>query len=296
MNQHPIPTKIDAPPRDISNGFQVEMPTLKSLFIEMCFGETVLGSGTAFLVANNRESHCALVTNRHNVTGRHQETGTCISDTSGVPDNIVIYFHKNKDVIGEWLPVRLPLYRDDGSPYWFEHSKLGAEADVVALNLNWGSDVRKVPYYFETELDRFDIAIGPAEPVSVIGFPFGRSSVERFPIWSTGFLAQELSLVTPENPTFWIDCRTRQGQSGSPVLAYRAGNYRKLQGDKLVSVMSPTPIWEFLGIYSGRLNRESDLGRVWHSTVVADVLAVASVDALRREQVRKAKTENEGSA
>jgi len=296
MNQFLLPTKSNASAIEAPNGFQVEIPTLKSLFIEMCFGEVVLSTGTAFLVADNRESHCALVTNRHNVTGRHQETGKCLSDTCGVPDSIVIYFHKNKDVIGEWLPVRLPLYRDDGSPYWFEHSRLGPEADVVALNLSWGSDVRKVPYYLETELDRFGILIGPAEPVSVIGFPFGLSSVARFPIWATGFLAQELSLVTQENLTFLIDCRTRQGQSGSPVLAYRVGNYRKLDGDKFISVVSPTPIWEFLGIYSGRLNPESDLGRVWHSSVVADVFAVATADALRREQARKAKDESAGSA
>lgn len=271
----------------VVNGFAVEIPTLKSLFIEMCFGETVLSTGTAFLVANNRESHCALVTNRHNVTGRHQETGECLSKTGGVPNNIVICFHKNNDFIGEWLPLRLPLYRSDESPYWFEHSILGEKIDVVALNLTWGSDVRKFPYYFETELDRFGIVIGPAEPVSVIGFPFGYSSTSRFPIWTTGFLAQELSLITPENPSFLIDCRTRHGQSGSPVLAYRVGNYRKKNGDKISSVLSPTPVWEFLGIYSGRLNSESDIGRVWHACAVADVLAVAAADALRREQKDK---------
>lgn len=250
----------------------------------MRFGETVLSTGTAFLVANNRESHCALVTNRHNVTGRHQETGKCLSNSCGVPDNIVVYFHKNNEFVGEWLPVRLPLYRSDSSPYWFKHSKLGDKADVVALNLNWGDDVRKFPYYLETDLDRFNIAIGPAEPVSVIGFPFGCSSTERFPIWATGFLAQELSLVTPENPTFLVDCRTRQGQSGSPVLAYRVGNYRKVDRDKVSSVLSPTPVWEFLGIYSGRLNQESDLGRVWHSSVVADVLSVAATHVINGSQ------------
>lgn len=60
----------------------------------MYFGETLLSSGTAILAANNKESHCALITNRHNVTGRNQETGKCISPNAAVPDNIVIYFHK----------------------------------------------------------------------------------------------------------------------------------------------------------------------------------------------------------
>ncbi|WP_449493627.1 hypothetical protein [Caballeronia sp. M23-90] len=121
--------------------------------------------------------------------------------------------------------------------------------------------------------------VGPAEPVSVIGFPFGQSSVERFPIWATGFLAQELSLVTPENPTFFIDCRTRQGQSGSPVIAFRAGSYRQRQADKMASIITPKPVWEFLGIYSGRINNESDIGRVWHVSAIANAYAVAAAHA-----------------
>ena len=110
---------------------RIELPTLKSLYIEMFFEDTLLSSGTAFLVAQDRESHCCLITNRHNVTGRHQETGNCISPHAAVPDSITIYFHKN-NAMGEWIKVKLPLYRDDGTPYWFEHSKLGSKVDAVA--------------------------------------------------------------------------------------------------------------------------------------------------------------------
>lgn len=269
--------------------FDVQIPTLKSLLIEICFGDTVLGTGTAFLAANNGESHCALITNRHNVTGRHQDTGDCLNSNAAIPDNIRIYFHKNAERPGEWKKIQLPLYRADHSPYWYEHSTLGAKADVVALNVKWGDDVTKYPYYLETELDRFGIEVGPAEPVSVIGFPFGYTTLEHFPVWATGFLAQELSLITPDNPTFLIDCRARQGQSGSPVIAYRVGNYRKRSGSRLSSVLAPQPVWEFLGIYSARLNQESDLGRVWHVSAIADVLATAAADARRRELLQQSR-------
>jgi hypothetical protein len=174
-------------------------------------------------------------------------------------------------------------------PYWIEHSELADKADLVALNLRSGDDLSRYPYYLETELDRFNIEIGPAENVSVVGFPFGRS-VQRFPIWATGFLAQDLSLVTPESPTFLIDCRTRQGQSGSPVLAYRAGNYRKRTEGKVIVTMSPTPVWELLGIYSARINRESDLGVVWHVSVIEDILAGSAAEAERRFGVWKSDT------
>jgi hypothetical protein len=260
----------------------VQIPTLKSLYVELRFGNTVLGSATAFLAANDWESHCALITNRHVVTGRHQETGVCLHSKGGIPDNIVIRFHKHGRQLGEWKQITLPLYRTDGTPYWIEHPRLGAAADVVALNLTWGSDVRKVPYYMKTDLDRQKIVVGPAETVSVIGFPFGLSSAGKYPIWATGFLAQELTLATPDNPVFLIDCRARTGQSGSAVIAFRPAGYRKQGEGVLSTTLSATVAWEFLGVYSGRVNEESDLGKVWHVSAVEEVLAAAAADMAGR--------------
>lgn len=258
--------------------FSVETPTLKSLYVEMRFGDTLLSSGTAFLVANDKDTHCTLITNRHNVTGRHQETDVCLSPTGGIPDNIVIYLHTNDKRIGLWKAITLPLFRKDGTPYWIEHPTLGPTADLVALNLKWGDDVSKFPYYLKNRLDRVEMVLSPADVISVIGFPFGLSSVRRFPLWSTGFLAQELTLVTAENPVFFIDCRTRQGQSGSAVIAHRTQTYRQIQDGKVVMRLSPTTVWEFLGIYSGRVNPESDLGKVWHVSAIQDVLDAATQD------------------
>jgi hypothetical protein len=268
---------------DIVARYNIEIPTAKSLYIETRCGETVLGNATGFLAANDQQSHCALITNRHVVTGRHQDTGECLHSQGGIPDNVVIYFHKNAASIGDWKPIALPLFRPDGSPYWIEHPRLGGAADVVALNLNWANDVWKFPYYMKTPLDRPDLVLGPADTVSVIGFPFGLSSVARFPVWATGFLAQELSLMTADNPVFLIDCRTRQGQSGSAVIAYRAGTYRTRNKEgRVQSTLSRTPTWEFLGIYSNRVNKESDLGKVWHVRAVEEVLTAAAADMQAR--------------
>ena len=143
--------------------------------------------------------------------------------------------------------------------------------------------MRKLPYYMKTTLDRPDLVLGPADAVSVIGFPFGLSSVARFPVWATGFLAQELTLVTPDNPVFLIDCRTRPGQSGSAVIAYRAGTFRtRNKSGQVQSTLSPTPTWEFLGIYASRVNKDSDLGKVWHVSAVEEVLVAAAEDNARR--------------
>jgi len=276
----------------------IEIPTAKSLYIEMYFGETLLSSGTAILVANDRESHCALITNRHNVTGRNQGTGKCLSNKAAIPDAIVIHFHKNlgsfEHTGEEWKEIRLPLYRKDGTPYWIEHPRLRDKADIVALNLTWGDDVSRYPYYLETDLDHINLVISPAENISVIGFPFGLSSHGKLPIWATGFLAQEINLIAPDNPVFLIDCRTRQGQSGSAVIAFRSSGYRHMRDGKVVLTTSPNKVWEFLGVYSGRVNSESDLGKVWHVSAIKELLAEATAENERRtEAARKAGTESQ---
>ncbi len=261
----------------------IEVPTLKSLFIEMRFGDTLLSSGTATLVAENRDSHCALVTARHNVTGRHHDNGECLHKHAAVPDRVTIYCHSGNDPGSTWVPIELPLYRDDGTPFWIEHPGLGPDADIVALNLNWANDVTRYPYYFATDLDRLDLAIGPAETVSVIGFPFGIQHSGRFPVWATGFMAQEMVFVTDDKPRFLIHCRTRPGQSGSPVIAFRPDGYRHEQGGKVVTRTSADKAWEFLGVYSGRVRDESDLGTVWRAGAVRELLAAARRDYQERE-------------
>lgn len=261
---------------------QIEVPTVKSLYIESYFGDQLLSSATCFLLARTRDSHCVVLTNRHVVTGRHQETDACLDKRGGVPDAVVIYFSKEGASLREWKPIRLPLYRPDGSRYWIEHPRLGASADVVALNVAWGNDVAKFPYYLDLDLDRVQMVLSPAEPVSVIGFPFGLSSQARHPIWATGFLAQDLEFVSQERPTFYIDCRSRQGQSGSPVIAFRTSGARLLKNGRVGATLTPNPTWEFLGIYSGRVNSESDLGIVWHVSVLGELVDAAETDERAR--------------
>jgi len=262
----------------------VEIPTLKSLYIEMYFGSTRLSSGTATLVALDKESDVVVVTNRHNVTGRNQQSGKCLDKNLAEPDHIVIYFLKPHTVPAEWIQIRLPLYRPDGTPFWVEHPRLKGKADIVGLNLKWGADVFLYTYYLRTQHDRANMIVGPAETVSVIGFPFGEKSSGFHPIWMTGFLAQDLCFVTPDDPVFLIDCRTRQGQSGSPVIAYRPNGYRHLVDGQLRTTLTTEPKWEFLGIYSGRVNAESDLGMVWHISAVEELVTETLGEKRRRQQ------------
>lgn len=256
----------------------VQVPTIKSLYIEMLYDEQVISSGTAILVAISNDTPCVLVTNRHNVTGRDQNTNKCLSKKAACPNYINIHFHVTLDKIGEeWKIVKLPLYKDDGEPWWIEHPTLKSKADIVALNFSWGDDVVKYPYFLDTDKDNKNMYLFPSDTVSVIGYPFGLSSTPegKLPLWASGFIAQDMSLISNDDPTFIIDCRTRQGQSGSAVIAFRPSSYNTVKDGRLSLSLTPSVSWDFLGVYSGRINSESDLGLVWHRSAIRQLVEAA---------------------
>lgn len=233
----------------------------------MYFNNTLLATGTGFTIET--PSGYVLITNRHNFTGRNPYTGEVLSSHGGVPNSVEI-FHNVKDKLGSWIPIKQKLYNDPEAmqePLWHEHPKLGEQADVVALSLQLNDSVICYPYSLD---EKNKIAISPADIVSVIGFPFGKTAGGCLAIWATGFMASEPNLQYEGMPKFLIDCRSRQGQSGSPVVAHRSGGAVALEGGS--TAFFNNPITNLLGVYSGRINSESDLGVVWKTNVVAEIL------------------------
>jgi hypothetical protein len=244
----------------------IAKPSVQSLLIQMQFDGQSIATGTAFVVNTpNKGPH--LITNRHNVTGRDPDSDQPLSKTGGVPNEIVVV-HNRKDQLGQWVPRKEALYTGKKAR-WIEHPTLGAKADFVALHLKHLDDVELYPY--DPGNPGAKILVGPADPVSVIGFPFGVTAGGAFGVWATGFLASEPAVDFNDLPIQLVDCRTRQGQSGSPVLAYRAGGAVALEGGG--SGMFGGPVERFIGVYSGRINAESDLGIVWKAAAVADLIA-----------------------
>ncbi|EJG0241771.1 serine protease, partial [Vibrio parahaemolyticus] len=90
-----------------------------------------------------------------------------------------------------------------------------------------------------------------------------------------------------DDPVFLIDCRTRQGQSGSPVIAFRTSGYRTIKDNRISASLSGNVAWEFLGIYSGRVNAQSDLGRVWHVSALEELLNAAEYDYNSRRKIKE---------
>lgn len=208
---------------------KVQPPSVRSLFCQMRFGEQLLSTGTGFVVKSGNSAY--LVTNRHNVTGRRNDTGEPLSRTGGVPDNILIYHHLSSQ-LGAWQGRPEPLYAPDETPLWREHPVLGSRADIVALPLTNIDGVDLYPYEVSEEPR---IAIAPGDVVSVVGFPFGMSTGGLLPIWATGFIASEpqVRINNSDLPIFYIDCRSRPGQSGSAVIAHRPGGMVAMEMERL---------------------------------------------------------------
>lgn len=244
----------------------IAKPSIQSLFIQMAFNGQPLATGTGFVVESKIGP--LLMTNRHNLTGRHQQTGQPLSKTGGIPNEVQIMHHV-KGKLGWWATKTERLLAADGSPLWKEHPKLGSAADFVALPLAEMSDVEIYPYDLTNTGP--DLATGPAEACSVVGFPFGLQAGGSLAVWATGFIASELDINVNNLPIFLIDCRSRQGQSGSAVIAHRnGGSFGMKDGSTAIFT---GPVTKFLGIYSGRVMEESDLGIVWKASAIAELVS-----------------------
>lgn len=244
---------------------QVARPSVASLPLELRCQGHILSTATGFVVERN--GHRFLVTNWHVVTGRHPDTKAVISQTGGVPDELII-MHNQAGALGTWVPRAEALYDPSGDPLWREHPVHRHAVDVVALKLTQLDDLDV--YVHDPWASSPGVAIGVASGLSIVGFPFGITGGGGLGVWVQGTIATEPSLDFDGMPKFLIDSRTRPGQSGSPVLAYHAGGAVPMQ-DGSTAVLGG-PVEQFVGVYSGRISDKSDLGFVWKATALCDIV------------------------
>jgi hypothetical protein len=197
----------------------IQPQSVQSLYVEPRFNGQKISNATGF-VAESRGGPI-LITNRHVVTGRHQKTGECLSKQAAIPNQLAI-FHNKKGAISQWVECVEPLYDDHNNKLWYEHPSLGEIADFVAIKL---TNIENADF-IRCSLGINDpiIMIQVTDKVSVVGFPFGIKTNGGFAIWATGSIASEPEIDHDNLPIFLIDCRSREGQSGSPVVAHRSGS------------------------------------------------------------------------
>jgi S1-C subfamily serine protease len=244
---------------------EIKRESIQSLLLQPRVGTTILGSATGFVVSRSDRHY--LITNRHVVRGRHNDTDEFLHPSGAVPDNVIIW-HNSRGKLGTWLPKEERLLDVTGRSLWLEHAVYGGRVDVVALPLTDIDDASL--YAYDPWNPGPAIVVSPSDLVSIIGFPFGLLAGGAFGIWISGFVASEPQIQLNDLPCFLVDSRTRPGSSGSPVIAHRTGGAVSLEGGN--TTLGGGPVTRFLGVYSGRLNEASELGFIWKVTLVAEII------------------------
>jgi len=241
----------------------IEEPSVQSILLGQLARGHELGTATGFVAVSGGRHY--LVTNWHVVAGRRPDNGDLLSPTGAVPDELGV-MHNVAGRLGVWEVRREPLFDSAGDPLWLEHPTHRRSVDVVALPLE---DLKGVDVYpYDPEKPGPPIRFTPSEQVSIVGFPFGKTGGGAFGIWIQGTVASEPVMNWNDLPCFLVDSRTRPGQSGSPVILQRAGSYLDESG----TTNFAGDATRFIGIYSGRISRESDLGIVWKVEALVELL------------------------
>lgn len=276
----------------------ININSVKSVFLECIYinqeddSENVLSTATGFLL--EKDEKVFLITNKHVVTGKNTFTGELLDKNGRVPNflkaytyneiernNIIQYLFANETIIS--------LYKNDepikSEKLWIEHPKYNGIIDIAAVNItdyclnrcnvifdvnDKDCTVKNSSFDFVKHVN-YNFNFKVTDDVFIVGFPFSymtTSSDGYLPIWTKGTIASEYNkeLVVPLDaiykgkeyfkvPGFLVDAKTREGQSGSPVIA---------------NIKDNTVL---LGIYSGRTNKNIDLGYVWKSKLIDEIIS-----------------------
>lgn len=238
----------------------------------MLYKDQTLSLGTGFFYELDGNSY--LITNWHNVAGRHPQTQKLLSSSGGLPDRVRLTVSK-EGILGQWFEHELPLYTDANThtqpakPIWLVHPTSEEKIDAVAIPFKApkGGDLNLVNTIHSTP----NMQISVSDDVFILGYPKGITGGGSFPIWKRASIATEPGLDLNSLPYMLVDTATRKGMSGAPVIAKRSGGYSEEGGGMIIG----TDGSKFIGVYSGRLGvgeMQAQLGVVWKVSAIDEII------------------------
>lgn len=271
-------------------GFNLADPTAPPL---------VLSPAGTGIVTKTPMGELVLLTAGHVVTGLHAHSGQPLG-MGGTPQFLALRL-PDSSLWSAYYWVRVPLRDTEGAPLWRQHPA-GPQVDVVAVpiprKLSFCDDqgvlmhddpvaefdtngvVRPELVWHELDKPLPPIHLDVADDLSIVGFPFGVTGGKGLAVWTRGFIATELQFDHDNLPMYLIDSRTRPGQSGAPVIFYsRSGQFPTGDG---IGFGLGSELLRFMGIYSGRVTEQSDLGRVFKVSAVMEVLSAGAAPPGKR--------------
>jgi S1-C subfamily serine protease len=244
-----------------------------SYYIETSKNGTALMSGTCFFVKRGERTY--LVTNWHNVTGLNPKTKEHLTKFAVQPDTLTAKIYKNQPTLA-LTDLTIQLYKNT-VPVWIEHPVHKEKVDVVAIEVNIPSD--KLVCYVEDSIEPFNekTKANVKDDVYVLGYPFGLSTGDIFPIWKRASVASEPIIDIDGLPKMYIDTASRPGMSGAPVVYKEKRSIGQTDGDLgKPGVKSSWNLMQFVGVYSGRIGADienmAQLGIVWKQQVIDEII------------------------
>jgi hypothetical protein len=244
-------------------------PTLASLYVEPV-GPTgkVLAGATGFLI-HVRDGY-GLVTARHVVTGLHEQTKRPLDKNLATPTRLRVW-HPAQNWLGRKDPIEFDLVDAEGNPTYLEDRNLldHDTADLAVLPFPIDERTTTVRAY---DVDPNQPLPEVTSSVWIIGYPqTTRLHESDLAVWSRGSVASDPAQGW-HGDRFLIDSRTRKGQSGAPVVRYVPAHVTTSPDGQARHEHAAS--WSLLGVYSGRLSEESDLGSVWTPRVLEQAIGL----------------------
>ena len=232
-----------------------------------------VGVATGFLY--QYDNAVWLVSNWHVFSGRSVKDGLVRHRSNMSPEQIEFLA---RDATNHELfhTQRIDLSQR-GRSLWIQHKK-GRHVDIAAIEfIGWEKYLLKP---INTAPSVPDMRVSVADDVFVLGYPKGITMQGSIPVWKRGSIASEPDLpVDKEENVFLIDSLTREGMSGSPVIARCRGGYDDIHGGRNIDAGTFS---KFLGVYSGRYghnDKQPDedilntvgLGKVWGEALLIEM-------------------------
>ena len=245
-----------------------------SFFVETFISGKSIATGTCFFIVRNEKTF--LITNWHILTGLNPQTKKHLSYYAVSPDSIVAKIYKNQEIL-ELTDFEIKIIDATGKKLWLEHPKEKENVDVVAIPVEIPSD--KLIFSPETFIEPFNektkVLVG--KDVFILGYPFGISGDNIFPIWKRGSIASEPDLNIDDLPKLYIDTATRPGMSGSPVIYIEKRQIGIGDGDPgTPGIKFSNRFMQIVGVYSGRIGADDELkaqlGIVWKFDTIDEII------------------------
>lgn len=243
--------------------------SISSVPLGLNVGDISLGRGTGFFYERNGTNF--VVSNWHVFAGRNPIDGQT-THPGGATPSAVDFPACVQGQLGSWRMEQFNLVNDEGAPYWRQHRDRGQDVDIAVLQidgLSGGNEVHPI----NTAPAQNDMAIMVGMDVYILGFPLGQSLTASLPVWKRASIASEPDVILDNGDhCYLVDTTTREGMSGSPVIAKSVGSALLENGGMQMGGIYYRPLGVYSGRYVGDELSEMHLGKVWRWNLVDEII------------------------